>query len=187
MAVVAHAGAFSAQFAPGSKMVGQHVWLHPDHGLVSGTYPTPEVRFDFGEEKLLSLESKAAVIEKIKISHLAQARRIVRRYELETESEIHTFGSATQLLVEGLNLIENIAPGTLDKLAEHKGRSKRVVAKKHEDLYNIPRPLSFSQKLKSGLFVATNNKDAEARGFLRQAAELADLEWGKDFTVRRHI
>ncbi len=185
MAVVAHADTFSARFANGARLVGQHVWLDKKLGLVTGTYPTPDAQFDFGEEKLVSVQAEAANFDKKRISHLAQARRVVKRYELETETEIHTFGSATQLLVEGLNLVEELAPGTLEKFAQQKGRSKRAVAKTREELYNVPHPSSHSQKLKSGFYVATNNKSAEARDYLRQAVEIAGLQWGKNFTVRR--
>lgn len=187
MAVIAHSDSFSAQFASGARLVGQHVWLDKELGLVTGTYPMAEAKFDFGQEELVSVKTDAAILDKKRISHLAQARRVVRRYELETETEIHIFGSATQLLVEGLNLVEDVAPGTLEKFAQLKGRSKRAVAKTREELYDLPHPPSHSQKLKSGFYVATNNKDAEARGYLRQAVEIAGLQWGKNFTVRRQI
>src|SRR5688572_514878 len=118
MAVLVHSDTFSARFAKGARLVGQHVWLDKKLGLVTGTYPTPDAKFDFGEERLVSVQAEAVNFDKKRISHLAQARRVVRRYELETETEIHTFGSATQLLVEGLNLVEETAPGTLEKFAQ---------------------------------------------------------------------
>lgn len=183
MAVIAHSDSFAGQFSSASRLVGQHVWLDEAHGLVTGAYPNPLARFDFAEEKLVALK-EGFTSEKRRISHLAQAKRVGKRYELETEYEIHIFGSATQLLVEGLNLIEEVAPGTLDQFSQRKGRSKRAVANTREGLYDIPRPASYSQKLKSGYYVATNNKDAEAKGFLRQAAEIAGLQWGKNFIVR---
>ena len=185
MAVVAHSDSFFTHFATGAPLVGQHVWLDRELGLVTGVYPTPHAKFDFGDERLISVKAERATFDKSRISHLAQARRVVRRYELETETEIHIFGSATQLLVEGLNLVEDAVPGTLDKFTQRKGRSKRAVAKTREELYDVPHPSSHSQQLKSGFFVATNNKDSEARGYLQQAVEIAGLHWGKNFIVRR--
>lgn len=163
---------------------GKHVWLDNKHGLVTGDFPVPIAKFDFASEKLVAISDSKAPIEKKRISHLGKAKRVVRRYELETEHEVHLFGSATQLLVEGLNWIEDTVPGTLEQLSQIKGRSKRAVARTREELYDIPRPAKYSQKLRSGFFVATNNKDLEARGYLRQAAELAGFKWGKDFVVQ---
>ena len=162
----------------------QHVWLDDRHGLVVGDYPTPAMRFDFASEVLVAVAS-APVRKKRVISFLAQARRVGKKYELEMEDAIYKFGSATQLLIEGLNIIEEKYPGTLKKFALRKGRSKRAVACSRKELYDYPHPESHSAALKSGYFVATNNKDAESRGYLRKAAEIAGLKWGKNFIVRR--
>lgn len=162
----------------------QHVWLDDCHGLVVGDYPTPQMRFDFASEALVSV-APASPKEKKVISFLAQARRVGQRYELETEDAIYKFGSATQLLIEGLNIIEDKFPGTLEKFSTRKKRSKCPVARTRAELYDVPHPESHSAELKAGYYVATNNKDPEARGFLREAAEIAGLKWGKNFIVRR--
>lgn len=163
----------------------QHVWLDDRHGLVVGNFPMPTMRFDFGSEALVSLALAPPLQEKRVISFLAQAKRVGQKYELETDDAIYKFGSATQLLIEGLNVIEERVPGTLEKFSMRKGRSKRAVARTRADLYDYPHPDSHSAELKSGYFVATNNKDPEARGFLREAADIAGLKWGKNFVVRR--
>ena len=165
---------------------GQHVWLDERHGLVVGDFPNPEMRFDFASEALVPVVVPSAPPkEKRAISFLAQAKRVGQKYELETDDAIYKFGSATQLLVEGLNVIEETYPGTLDKFAMRKKRSKRAVARSRAELYDYPHPDNHSAELKSGYFVATNNKDPESRGFLREAAEIAGLKWGKNFVVRR--
>ncbi len=184
MAVISSSISLSSGFAQGAPHVGVHAWLDRELGLVTGNYPTPHARFDFGEERLVPVGAPEIPTPKRRISHLAKARRIGKCYELETDTEIHVFGSATQLLVEGLNLLEAMAPGTLETLSLRKGRTKRPVAKAREELYDVPHPLSHSEKLASGYYVATNNKNAEARGYLRQAAEIAGRSWGKNFTVR---
>lgn len=162
----------------------KHVWLHDRHGLVAGDFPIPAMKFDFASEALV-LVAPAPPKEKRVISFLSQAKRIGKRYDLETDDAIYKFGSATQLLIEGLNIIEESIPGTLEKFASRKGRSKRAVAPTRADLYDYPHPDSHSSELKSGYFVATNNKDIEARGFLREAAEIAGLKWGVNFVVRQ--
>lgn len=184
MAVVSSSSSLSGSFADGGMLIGAHVWLDRELGLVTGHYPTPRAKFDFGEEKLVPIVSDKIPAPKKRISHLSKARRVGKCYELETDTEIHVVGSATQLLIEGLTVLERIAPGTLEAFSLRKGRTKRAVAKTREELYDVPHPLSHSEKLASGFYVATNNKDSEARGFLMQAAEIAGLTWGKNFTVR---
>lgn len=183
MATVAQVKSLVETFAS-TPLRAQHVWLDDHHGLVVGDFPTPEMRFDFASESLASL-APAPPKEKSVISFLAQAKRVGQKYDLETEDVIYRFGSATQLLIEGLNIIEEGFPGTLEKFALRKGRSKRAVARTRGELYDYPHPDSHSAELKSGYFVATNNKNSEARGFLRDAAGIAGLKWGKNFTVRR--
>lgn len=162
----------------------EHAWLDDAEGLVVGVFPTPEMRFDFAIEALVPVRP-GSVPEKRIISLLGQAKRVVRKYEIETGEAIYTVGSATQMLIEGLNIIEEKFPGTLEKLSDDKKRTKRPVARNREDLYDVPHPHNHSAELKSGYFVATNNKDHEARGFLRSAAEIAGLEWDKTFIVRQ--
>jgi hypothetical protein len=59
------------------------------------------------------------------------------------------------------------------------------VAKTRAALYDVRHPETHSAQLKSGWYVGTNNKAAEARGVLRQAVEIAGLVWGTDFAIRR--
>lgn len=167
-----------------TSMRGQHVWLDDVQTLVAGDYPSAEARFDFASESFVSV-APAAPSAKKTISFLAQAKRVGQKYELETDEAIYRFGSATQLLVEGLNLVEERSPGTLEKFALRKKRSKRPVGRTRKELYDVPHPDSHSTELKAGFFVATNNKEAEARGFLREAAGIAGLKWGKNFIVRK--
>ena len=186
MAVVAQLKNMVESFAE-TPVRAKHVWLDNRFGLVIGDFPTPEMRFDFASEALVNLAPPphTQTMEKKVISFLAQAKRVGQKYELETDEAIYKFGSATQLLIEGLNLIEEKFPGTLEKFSMRKGRSKRAVAKARDELYDYPHPDSHSAELKSGYFVATNNKDPEARGFLRDAAEIAGFNWGKNFIVRK--
>lgn len=163
---------------------GQHSWLDDVLGLVVGNYPTPDMRFDFASEKLVSVRPSAQPQKEV-VSYLSKAKRVGEKFDLETEDAIYKFGSNTQLLIEGLNIIEDRFPGTLEKFSTWKGRSKRPVARSREELYDVPHPITHSAKLKSGYFVATNNKGSESRSFLREAAQIAGLEWGTNFTVRR--
>jgi hypothetical protein len=156
-------------------------WLDPQQGLVLGVYPSPSYRFDFAAESVEPLE----IQPKLKISLLGEAKRVVQKYEIETIDTIYVVGSTTQLLIQGLDILEDYCPGTLAQLSAEKKQSKRPVATSREALYEHPHPISHSAKLKCGFYVATNNKASEARGFLRQAVGLAGLKWGSSFIVRK--
>jgi hypothetical protein len=193
MAVIARAEALASVMGSGAHAFGPQVWLDPNHGLVAGVFPSPVAKFDFASEMAILLpfgESAAQLADqapapKRQVSLLHEAKRVTQVYEIETPDAVYRLGSATQMLTHGLDLIEEVRPGTLEKLSQHKKQSKRPVARTRDALYDVKHPESHSVLLKNGWYVGTNNKAAEARGVLRQAVELAGLVWGKDFCIRR--
>ncbi|MGV9008454.1 hypothetical protein [Brevundimonas sp.] len=190
MAVIARAGALASVFEEHSERFGPQIWLDPVHGLVGGVFPSPMVKFDFASERAVPVSEEPldagpqTGTPKRQISLLHQAKRVGQICEIETADAIYRLGSATQMLIHGLDLIEAARPGTMEKLSARKKQSKRPVAKTRAALYDIKHPDSHSAELKCGWYVGTNNRASEARGVLRQAAELAGLVWGKDFAVR---
>lgn len=193
MAVIARAEALASILELGREGFGPQIWLDPEHGLVAGIFPSAIARFDFASETAIPLsssESAASPVEqaaapKRYVSLLHEAKRVVQICEIETQDTVYRLGSATQMLIHGLDLIEEARPGTLEKLSDRKKQSKRPVAKTRAALYDVEHPETHSAQLKCGWYVATNNKAAEARGVLRQAVEIAGLAWGRDFSVRR--
>ena len=192
MAVIARAKALASVLESGGHAFGPQIWLDPDHGLVAGIFPSPMARFDFASETAVPLLSSEladqpvgqALAPKRRVSLLHEAKRVVQICEIETQDTVYRLGSATQMLIHGLNLIEEARPGTLEKLSQRKKQSKRPVAKTRAGLYDVEHPESHSAQLKSGWYVGTNNKAAEARGVLRQAVEIAGFVWGTDFSIR---
>ena len=182
MATLADTEKLSASLSGMLSQAAPHVWLDPKLGLVVGSFPKAEFKFDFAEERFVRLEEDTDVAplpptgKKKLVSLLQKAARVRTIYRIETPFEIYKVGSATQMLVEGLNIVERMRPGTLSKLAQEKGRTKRPVALRREDLYDYPHPPEHSAQLESGFFAATNNKAHEARGFLMRAIGLAGLE-----------
>ncbi|MDB5440092.1 MAG: hypothetical protein JWM33_2519 [Caulobacteraceae bacterium] len=188
MATIAQSRALASALEA-DTLLGPQIWLDVEHGLVGGIFPVPVAKFDFALEAVVAFsenqDSQAASVTPKKFtSLLTEARRISRICEIETPTSIYRLGSTTQMLIVGLDLIETMRPGTLEKLSKIKKQSKRPVAKNRDDLYDTPHPLIHSMKLKSGWFVATNNKAIEARGVLRKAISLSDLRWGVDFITR---
>lgn len=193
MAVIARAEALASALELGRGEFGPQVWLDPDHGLVAGVFPSPIARFDFASEMAIPLTSiglpdqSAGQPPKRHVSLIHEAKRVVQICEIETRDAVYRFGSTTQMLIEGLNLIEEARPGTLEKLSQRKKQSKRPVAKTRAALYDVEHPETHSAQLKTGWYVGTNNKAAEALGVLRQAVEIAGLVWGADFSIRRAV
>lgn len=183
-------------------------WLDPTLGLVVGDYPTPKRRYDFVHEAFTALPDGAAAAEHagpatdhaeppaggaangptlygkpvVDLSH--KARRSSRAYLLELEEAVYRFGSATQMLIDGLPLIEERWPGVLAELARAKKRTKRPVALRREDLYDRPHPPEHSAPLPNGYFVATNNKASEALAIMRRALLLTGAAVNPERQVR---
>lgn len=153
----------------------RYVWIDPVAGLVAGNFPDATHGFDFAAEHFKPI-SRAANQGKRRESLLGRAGRVRAISRIETPDVIYEVGSATQLLVEGLNIVERMRPGTVARLAAIKGRSKRPVSPTREGLYDYPHPPEHSARLDNGFFVATNNKAREAIGFLEQAIQIAGLE-----------
>ncbi len=85
--------------------------------------------------------------------------------------------SQKALLLVALQALERAKPGTLERLAAERGRTKRVVARQREDLYDDPRlGERFSQSIEGGWWVATNNSFPETEKFIRRAAFHAGCE-----------
>ena len=163
-----------------------HVWLAEGGKLVVGSFPIANLAYDFATECLEIVDSRYPTPKTKKRESLIHlARRVGSdRYEIETPEAVYELGSATQALCWGLEHIEREVPGTLDKLSGQKGRSKRPVAKRLEDLYDMPSQRKHAEQISTGHFVATNNKALEAIGYLRSAARLAKLSQDQ-FIVRR--
>lgn len=187
MAAVASLTNLIACLSPREASASSHAWI--DKGeLLIGNYPKASFQYDFASEKMIFVGKISGTgtdqaKRRESLVHLAK-RSSGGRYEIETDDTIYTLGSATHALTWGLEYIEDKKPGTLDKLAEVKGRSKRPVSRNLNDLYDLPSQRRYSEKLNTGHYVATNNKALESLGFVRRAAMLAGLS--KDsFTIRR--
>lgn len=174
------------------RTTNTHVWIDEENQLVTGPYPNATAWFDFGNEKLVPFELSASepqLRQKKFVSLLHQAGRKTQEIDIETHSAIYRVGSYTQLMIVGMDLIEELVPGAHQKLAHDpkmKGRAKRPIAASHRQLYDDPhKDEKFSTKLKSGYFVATNNKSDESWEYVKRASTAVGLKWGKDFSIRK--
>lgn len=198
MATVANLESFRKHVADVSSDKAPHIWIDHQSTLVLGVYPKPTYVFDFGAERFLLNEEAAALSQvndvtsiapltlkaemfeptaapKARVSLLHKAPRVTGKFEIETKDSIFVLGSATEVLKFGLAELERLVPGTLGKLSQQKKRSKRPVAIKREDLYDMPSQAKHAVQLENGYWVATNNKAHEAINVVREAAKIANL------------
>jgi hypothetical protein len=100
----------------------------------------------------------------------------------ELNGNRRNYGSLKELLADNLRLLEGIKPGTLEGLSQIRPRSKRIVARDPEHLFNN-RDLArkYSEQLSNGWWYGTNNSAPETETWLQRACALAGLKWGIDF------
>lgn len=175
MAAIAEVNNFLSLLREIAGNKGSHIWLEECGDLVVGQFPHGSFRFDFAAERFIEINSEPLSKRKETISLLGSSKKIHKKYLIETSEKEIIVGSATQLLLVGLDVIETMKPGTLDKLSKMKRRTKRPVAKNRFDLYDTEHPESHSEYIASGYFVATNNSAAESKGILKRAIEAAGL------------
>ena len=190
MAILASTSNLAAALSDG-HVENPHCWITEESGLVLGLFPNAALKFDFATERFLEIGGKNLTIPTIVVPAtktrkdlLHLAKRVGQRYEIETPTTIFVVGSATQALKVGLEQLEAVREGTLDKLATEKKRTKRPVARDRTDLYDVDHAKGHSEALSTGHYIATNNKAHEAIGYLKRAAMLAGLSWGAEFEVR---
>jgi len=192
MAQVSLTSILSAELAKLDHAQIPHVWLDQELGIVVGTYPNGQFSYDFigdqlsavSEENLDKVTDPKVRQKKEEVSLLHLAERITDVYEIETQDMIYRVGSAKQALLIGLEKIEELVPGTLAELAKCKGRTKRPVSLDREQLYDRKSQMRYSERLKNGFWVATNNKTPEALEYVRKAASIAGLT-DNEFQLRK--
>jgi hypothetical protein len=92
--------------------------------------------------------------------------------------------SLKELLAEALKSLERAKPGTLDQLSRIRGRSRRIVARDANQLFDKPHLVKeYGEKLSSGWFYGTNNSARETCVWLQRGAECAGLALGSDFIL----
>ena len=113
--------------------------------------------------------------------------KITRRsgdYSFEIKGKQTECGSLKELLAEGLMALERAKPGTLENLSRIRGRSRRIVARDANLLYDKPHLVSeYAERLMSNWFYGTNNSARETNVWLQRAAECAGFKWGSDFST----
>jgi hypothetical protein len=103
-------------------------------------------------------------------------------YWLEVRGKRIECSSLKELLAEGLKSLDRVKPGTLDNLSRIRKRSRRIVARDANQLFDKPHLVKdYAEQLVNGWYYGTNNSARETEAWLRRAAECAGLTWGVNF------
>lgn len=108
--------------------------------------------------------------------------RTTGNYVVSIDGEDCGAGSLWEALRAGLLKIEEMKPGTLEKLSQVKGRTKRIVARDPNDLFEKEESVrQFATSLGNGWYFGRNNSAAETNSWLLRAADIADVELRTNF------
>jgi hypothetical protein len=107
------------------------------------------------------------------------------KYLLDINGRTMECTSLRELLAEGLRALEKYKPGMLEQLSVIKPRTKRIVARDPARLFDQQELVAnYAERLGvDGWWYGTNNSADETNAWLRRAAELAGLSWGKDVST----
>jgi hypothetical protein len=90
--------------------------------------------------------------------------------------------SLKELLATALRHIEHLTPGMLENLTNIKLRSKRIVARDRNHLFDREHlAKDYSERLMPGWWYGTNNSAKETEAWLRRACGAGGLKWDDDF------
>jgi hypothetical protein len=163
-----------------------------DNQLVLGIDPiNPTSVVDLSMEIVRSLSKADGLrapqpLEKV-VSYEGASHRSSRKsgkYLLEVKGQTFEHGSLPSLLSEGLRAVEEHKKGTLEKLSAIKSRTKRIVSRDPNALFEQRRLVEkHSEKLMEGWYFGTNNSAAETKKWLKRASDIVGFQWGKDFSV----
>jgi hypothetical protein len=160
-----------------------------DDRLVLGNDPLkPTNVIDFSKESIapyamsgVQPASRGSPNEAPRVNGAKFARRS-GDYWFEIKGKRIECGSLKNLLAEALKSLERTKPGTLDNLSRIRGRSRRIVARDANQLFDKPHLVrEYADKLLNGWYYGTNNSARETNVWLQRAAECAGLDWGRDF------
>jgi len=112
-------------------------------------------------------------------------RRSSGKYWFELHGKRVECRSQKEVLIKALRSLENDKPGTLEKLSSIKPRSRHIVARDRQHLFENEKLQSeiekYSKRLSDGWWVGTNNSWPETNVWLERACDCAGLKWGEDF------
>lgn len=162
-----------------------------DGGLALGVDALRPTRWiDFSTETLRDFSTETlrqfsvSSLDRPPNDHSFERTKFSRRsgnYWFEIKGERKECSSLKELLGEYLKATERKYPGTLQKLSHIRARSRHIVARDPNQLFEKDWLVKrYAQPLTDGWYYGTNNSLRETEGWMRRAAECAGVTWGKD-------
>lgn len=174
---------------PKNKM---YVRILTSNRLALGIDPlAPTLMIDFSNEKVLPYVQQEDSMpiqaggsgSKVSVeTGIYKTTRRSGQYWFELKEKRVETHSLRDLLAEALRALEAKYPGTLEKLSQFKGRSRRIVARDPKLLFDKAHlTANHAEKLIDGWYFGTNNSADSTNSWLRRACAFAGVEWGKEF------
>jgi hypothetical protein len=156
--------------------------------LVLGINPLqPTQMIDFSNERVVPYAASVVQASSPGEGSRINGTKFPRRsgdYWFEIKGKRTECGSLKELLAEALKGFERTKPGTLDQLSRIRGRSRRIVARDANQLFDKPHLVKeYGEKLTNGWFYGTNNSARETSVWIQRAAECAGLASNSDFLI----
>jgi hypothetical protein len=182
MAVVISVPKFIGLLQQANKAGALYASIVGANCLALGADPmNPDLSIDISRETIEPLKNGNAVKKKQAESAESKIQRRIGHYSIEVLGTIHECTTCREILKAGLLAIEKARPGTFEKLSHVKPKSRRIVARDPEMLFdNKALVKDYSAKLTDGWWYGTNNSAQETIRWLERACSHAGLTWGKD-------
>ncbi|OFX05593.1 MAG: hypothetical protein A3E78_05960 [Alphaproteobacteria bacterium RIFCSPHIGHO2_12_FULL_63_12] len=87
------------------------------------------------------------------------------------------------LLEAVLLYLESVHPGTLHELSRIKPRTRRIVARRADDLFDQKHLADKSRRIEGGWWMGTNNSASETRNWIKRACQIAGIDPITDVTI----
>ena len=117
----------------------------------------------------------------IEVSH---SDRTTGEYSFVFRERVFKCGSQKELLNKALSVLGLEVPGLLDELTKIKPRSKRIVARDKNDLFErVELAEQYSEPLIPGWWIGTNNSWQEATRWLERACEVGGVQFEGEFRI----
>jgi hypothetical protein len=160
--------------------------------VVLGVNPLqPTHMIDFSNERVVPFGALAVQTPSSNETPRTSGVRFPRRsgdYWFEIRGKRTECGSLKELLAETLKGLERTKPGTLENLSRIRGRSRRIVARDANQLFDKPHLVKeYAEKLTNGWYYGTNNSARETSVWIQRAAECAGLTLGSDFAISLNL
>jgi hypothetical protein len=164
-----------------------HVQLLNERVVLGVNPMQPTHMIDFSNERVVPYAASVVQASSSGEASRTNGTKFPRRsgdYWFEIKGKRTECRSLKELLAEALKGLERTKPGTLDQLSRIRGRSRRIVARDVNQLFDKPHLVKeYGEKLSNGWYYGTNNSARETCVWIQRAAECAGLASGSDFLI----